>query len=313
MKSRILLTGKTGQVGAELAVLLPRLGEVLAPGHRDLDLTKRDDIVRTIRDLRPHLIVNAAAYTAVDHAEKEESVAYAVNAEAPALMAQEAKRIGASIVHYSTDYVFDGTKSTPYTEDDAPNPVSAYGRTKLAGEEAIRSVGLPHIIFRTAWVYATHGRNFLLTILRLASQREELRIVNDQLGSPTWCREVACGTFSILERLSQEPGGFSLPHVGGTYHMTAGGSSTWYDFANAILYEAARASNNPSWLRSATSGQPLIARRVTPIATAEYPTPAVRPGYSVLSNALLEQTFGLRLPEWSTQLHSIFLDDESQI
>jgi dTDP-4-dehydrorhamnose reductase len=310
MKPRILLTGATGQVGSELAVVLLTLGDVIAPNRTLLDLAKPDGVSRTIREIRPQLIVNAAAYTAVDRAEKEPSIAWAVNAEAPAVMAQEAKKIGAGILHYSTDYVFDGSKLTPYTENDPPNPISVYGKTKLAGEQAIRDAGVPHLIFRTAWVYATRGRNFLLTILRLACQREELRIVRDQIGSPTWCREIARGTVSVLEGLSQNQGGsFSLPQAGGTYHMTAGGATTWYDFTRAILEESSQAPPSLSWLASAANGRPSPALRVIPITTAEYPTPAQRPAYSVLSNSLLHQSFGVRLPDWSAQLHSAFLDD----
>ena len=309
LKPRILLAGKTGQVGAELAILLPRLGDVFAPEHGDFDLARPTDIVRTIRDVRPNLIVNAAAYTAVDHAEKEPSMAHAVNAEAPALMAHEAKKLGAAIVHYSTDYVFDGTKRSPYTESDTPNPINVYGKTKLASEQAIRDAGLPHLIFRTAWVYATRGRNFLLTILRLASQQEELSVVRDQIGSPSWCREIATATLSVLNRISPDPRSFSL-RSSGTYHMTAGGASSRYDFARAILSEAAQAPANLPWLVSATSGHPLIARRVNPITSAQHPTVAPRPEYSVLSNSLLEKTFGVRLPDWSTQLRSIFRDPE---
>src|SRR5580704_8804334 len=200
MKPRILLTGKTGQIGAELAILLPHLGEVIAPDRHEMNLANPTDISRVIREVRPHLVVNAAAYTAVDQAEKEEAIARAINAEAPAQMAEEAKKVGAGIVHYSTDYVFDGSRNFPYQESETPNPVSVYGKTKFAGEQAIRDTGLPHLILRTAWVYATRGRNFLLTILRLASQQEELRIVRDQIGAPTWCREIARGTVSILER-----------------------------------------------------------------------------------------------------------------
>jgi len=212
MKFRILLVGKNGQVGAELAIALPTLGEVIALDRQQLDLSKPDAIRRTIQAIRPALIVNAAAYTAVDQAEKEEAVAQALNVDAPALMAQEAKKIGAGIVHFSTDYVFDGSKRSPYVENDPSNPVSVYGKTKLAGEQAIQEVGVPHLIFRTAWVYGTRGRNFLLTILRLASQREELRIVHDQFGAPTWCREIARGTASVLGGLLADQGGaMSLP------------------------------------------------------------------------------------------------------
>ena len=307
MSARILLTGRNGQVGAELATFLSRLGEVVALDRQQLDLAKADEIRRMIRELRPQIIVNAAAYTAVDQAETDQAAARAINADAPAVIAQEAKKIGASVVHYSTDYVFDGTKRSPYNENDPPNPASVYGKTKLAGELAIRESGVPHLIFRTAWVYATRGRNFLLTILRLASQRDELRIVHDQTGAPTWCREIARATTSILDRLSQDgPAPSSFPQVSGTYHMTAGGTASWYDFAQAILAEASTAPGSLSWLASATGGRPLVARRVVPITTAEYPTAARRPAYSILSNARLARTFGVQLPDWREQLHAVF-------
>jgi dTDP-4-dehydrorhamnose reductase len=313
MKPRILLTGKNGQVGAELALVLPRLGEVVALDRQQLDLSRPDDIRRTIQEIRPALVVNAAAYTAVDQAEKEVAIAQTINADAPALMAQEAKKIGAGLVHYSTDYVFDGSKRSPYEESDPPSPVSVYGRTKLAGEQAIRDVGLPHLIFRTAWVYGTRGRNFLLTILRLASEREELRIVRDQIGTPTWSREIARGTVSVLGQLSKDrKGELSLPEISGVYHMTAAGVTTWYDFAEAILDEASHAPRNLSWLATATGGRALIAKRISPITTAEYPTPARRPAYSVLSNSRLAQRFGIELPNWRTQLHSAMIDSQMQ-
>ena len=251
--------------------------------------------------------MNAAAYTAVDKAESEEAVARAINAEAPAIMAEEARKIGASLVHYSTDYVFDGSKDTPYDENDATNPQNVYGRTKLEGERAIQASGVPHLIFRTAWVYATQGRNFLLTILRLATQREELRIVRDQIGAPTLSNEIAGATTKIVAQICvKERGGFSLDDVSGIYHMTAGGETSWYDFAKAILEEAAAISPSTSWFAAATNNLPLATRRVIPISTSEYPTPARRPAYSVLSNARLVRTFSLQLPEWRKQLHSIF-------
>jgi len=313
MTSRILLTGKNGQVGAELALLLPALGEVIALDRQDLDLSRPDDVRRTIQEICPALIINAAAYTAVDQAEKEEAVARAINADAPALMAQEAKKIGAGLVHYSTDYVFDGSKHSPYEENDRSNPVSVYGKTKLAGEQAIQQIGLPHLIFRTAWVYGTRGRNFLLTILRLASQREELGIVHDQFGAPTWCREIARGTVSVLKRLMADQGGsLSLPEAGGLYHMTAAGVTTWHDFAEAILDEASRVPPNLSWLSSATGGRTLIAKRINPITTAQYPTPARRPAYSVLSNSRLAQDFGVQLAAWRTQLHAAVAESSAQ-
>jgi dTDP-4-dehydrorhamnose reductase len=203
MSLGILLIGKNGQVGSDLAGLLPRLCKVVALDRTQLDVSKPDDVRRAIRDFRPRLIVNAAAYTAVDKAESDEAMAGAVNADFPGLLAEEARRIDAAVVHYSTDYIFDGLKSTPYDESDPPNPVSVYGKTKLAGEQAIRESGVPHLIFRTAWVYSARGRNFLLTVLRLASQREELRIVCDQIGAPTWSHEIACATTAVLEQLAE--------------------------------------------------------------------------------------------------------------
>jgi dTDP-4-dehydrorhamnose reductase len=305
MKPSILLTGKNGQVGAELAALLPDLGEVIALDRHQLDLSKPNEIRRKIREVRPQLIVNAAAYTAVDQAEKDEATARAINSEAPALMAEEAKKIGAALVHYSTDYVFDGSKTSPYNEDDPPNPTNVYGKTKLAGEQAIRDSGAPHLIFRTTWIYATRGHNFLLTILQLATQHEELRIVHDQIGAPTWSRAIARATTNILTQLSK-PGldTFPLPQVSGTYHMTAGGETSWYGFANTILEEASRNAQTTSWFAAATNGQPLLARRIIPITTGEYPTLARRPAYSVLSNSRLLQTFGEQLPDWRVQLQS---------
>jgi dTDP-4-dehydrorhamnose reductase len=307
MKRPILLIGKGGQVGSELAGLLPRLGEVVALGRAELDLSNPEEIRETIRRIRPGLIANAAAHTAVDQAEKEPSLAQAINAEAPEIMAVEGKKIGASLVHYSTDYVFDGTKSTPYLEDDPPNPLSVYGRTKLAGEQAIRSSGVSHLIFRTAWVYAAQGRNFLLTVLRLAAQRDELRIVRDQYGAPTRNVDIAAATIAALKKSGERSdGGDGFADIGGTYHMTAAGVTTWYDFALAILQEASAMPASSSWLTSALGGLPLRAKRVIAITTAEYPTPARRPAYSVLSNDKLAQVFGIELPDWQSQLHCAF-------
>jgi len=201
MKLKILLTGKNGQLGRELISSLEPLGEVIALGHAQLDLTKPEQIRQTIRDLQPQLIVNAAAYTAVDQAESEEAIARALNADAPGIMADEAKKIGAALIHYSTDYVFDGSKTTPYLENDITNPISAYGRTKLAGEQLIQDSGGSHLIFRIAWVYGREGKNFLRTILRLATQKEELRIVSDQIGAPTSSRDIALATAEVLSRV----------------------------------------------------------------------------------------------------------------
>jgi dTDP-4-dehydrorhamnose reductase len=306
MKPAVLLIGSGGQVGRDLSELLPRVAEVTALDRKGLDLTQPEEIRRAIRACRPAWIVNAAAHTAVDKAESEEPLARAINAEAPRVMAEEARKIGAGLIHYSTDYVFDGSKKTPYTEDDPANPQNAYGRTKLEGELAVRESGAAHLIFRTAWVYAPRGRNFLLTILRLATQREELRIVSDQIGAPTLSREIARATVSVLSSLFGDEGAApSLPDVSGTYHMTAGGETSWYDFAAAIL-ERAKTTSHTAWLESATGGLPIIAQRVVPITTGEFPTPARRPAYSVLSNAKLNRVFSVQLPDWRKQLDSLF-------
>jgi len=307
MKPTILLTGKSGQLGSELNRLLPKLGNVIAPARNELELRDPEQIRQIMRSTKPQLVVNAAAYTAVDAAETDEANALAVNAEAPRLLAVEAKKISAMLVHFSTDYVFDGSKEAPYVETDHPNPLNAYGRTKLAGEEAICSSGAAHLIFRTSWVYATHGRNFLLTILRLATEREELKIVADQVGAPTCTVDLAEATTRILAgMIADDKSQFASPEAAGTYHITAAGETTWYDFTQAILEEAAHASQDLSWFAAATQGRPLLARRVVPITASEYGSHTPRPAYSVLSNSRLTQTFGIALPDWRTQLHQCF-------
>jgi dTDP-4-dehydrorhamnose reductase len=308
MKLTILLTGKTGQLGSELNRLLPKLGQVIAPDRNELDLRDPERIRQVMRDANPQLVVNAAAYTAVDAAETDERGALVINAEAPRLLALEAKKCGALLVHFSTDYVFDGSKKTPYVETDPPNPVNAYGRTKLAGEEAIRNSGVAHLIFRTAWVYATRGRNFLVTILRLATEREELRIVHDQIGAPTCAADIAAATAKILKNIyDRNDDARAFSKVSGTYHMTAAGETTWYDFARAILEEAAHASQDLPWYAAATQGRPVLARRIIPITAAEYASRTPRPAYSVLSHSRLTRTFGVALPDWRTQLHQCFV------
>jgi len=311
MKPRILLIGRNGQVGTELALLLPRLGELIALNRQELDLTKPIDIRRTIQEIRPQWIVNAAAYTAVDRAESDESTARAVNEQAPAVMAEEAKKIGAALVHYSTDYVFDGGKKSPYEETDTPNPINVYGKTKLGGESAVQESGALHLIFRTEWVYATQGRNFLLTILRLATQKQELRIVADQIGSPTTSREIAAATVTAVSQLMDRESVLSLATSGGIYHMTAEGETSWYEFTKAILEEASPETEHLSWVNAATKGMPLT-KQVLPITTAEYPTTARRPAYSVLSTRRLHDRFGVRLPPWRAQLQSLFSPDSSE-
>jgi dTDP-4-dehydrorhamnose reductase len=308
MKRKILLTGRTGQIGSELLRLLPEIGEVVAPDRQELDLLNPDSIRRAVREIRPEFIVNAAAFTAVDAAETQEPCAHAINASAPGILAEEAKKIGAAVIHYSTDYVFDGSKRTPYDEADSAAPINVYGKTKLAGEQAVCAAGVPQLIFRTAWVYSTRGRNFLRTILRLATEKEELRVVRDQFGTPTWSRDIAEVTVKILAQLTS-PGSSvanSFSRISGIYHLTAAGETTWFDFARAILEEAAHLLPAVDWFEEATRGRPLITRRIIPITTAEYPTPAARPAFSVLSNSHLIRTFGVELPHWRAQLHLMF-------
>lgn len=282
---KILVTGKNGQVGWELQRALAPLGEVVAVDRQQLNLADVDSIRQAVRHIGPDLIVNAGAYTAVDKAEEDQATAMAVNGVAPGVLAEEAKRLGAAIIHYSTDYVFDGEKGSPYEEIDAPNPQGVYGATKLAGEKAVAAAGAPHLTLRTAWVYGLRGKNFLLTMLRLAGERDELRVVDDQIGAPTWSRMIADATAAIVAQ-GHGHGGIArlLSDRGGLYHLTAGGQTSWFGFASAIVAHAAK--------------QP----RMTPITTAEYPLPATRPAYSVMSNARLERVFGIRLPAWDAAL-----------
>ena len=277
---KILLTGRTGQVGWELERALAPLGELHALGRDELDLAQPRLIEAVVRKLQPNVIVNAAAYTAVDRAEAETDAAFAINGRAPGILAREAKRLGALLVHYSTDYVFDGTKNGPYAEGDAPNPISVYGASKLAGEEAIRGSGATHWIFRASWVYAPRGKNFLLTILRLAREGKPLRVVADQFGAPTSAAMIARGT---VEALSQFRGGSETP-ASGVYHMSAAGSTSWHGFACAILAEF------------------RLVNPVDAIPAAEYPLPAKRPANSVLENARLAASFGIRLLDWKEGL-----------
>ncbi len=228
-------------------------------------------------------------------------------------MAEAAKEIGAALVHYSTDYVFDGSKKSPYEETDTPNPINVYGRTKLGGERAIQESGALHLIFRTEWVYATQGHNFLLTILRLATQKQELRVVADQIGCPTTSQEIAAATVKIISQLmNREEGVRSLAETGGIYNMTAEGETSWYEFAKAILEEASIGTQNLPWVSAATKGMPLLTKRVLPITTAEYPTTAHRPAYSVLSTRRLLERFGGRLLSWRAELQSLFIPHESE-
>ncbi len=280
---KILLFGRNGQLGASLAAALARLGAVQALGRSDVDLADPASIEQCIRDTSPDVIVNAAAYTAVDQAESDEATAMRVNGEAPAVMAQGARAHGALLVHYSTDYVFDGTAHAPYREDDATAPLGVYGRSKLAGEEAVRRSGARHLVLRTAWLYANEGRNFLNTMLRLAGEGKPLRVVNDQRGSPTYAQSVAAATVEVLR--SWRESGAPRASLSGVYHMTCSGEATWFEFARR-LFELAG----------------LAPVALSPIATLDYPTPARRPSYSVLSNEKLARVFGVRLPHWEEAL-----------
>jgi dTDP-4-dehydrorhamnose reductase len=286
-RQRLLVIGNSGQVGWELMRTLAPLGEVIGVGRNTTPAADLTDLValdRLIRDLHPQWIINAAAHTAVDRAESEPDLAQLINGAAPAQLATTARAIGAALIHYSTDYVFDGTASQAYLESDTTNPLGVYGLSKRAGEEGIAAVAPAYLILRTSWVYATRGRNFLLTIQRLAQEREELKIVADQLGAPTWSRHIAEATAAIIAR-TQTPG--QLGEVSGIYHLTNAESTSWYGFAAAII---------------AASHHPMRLQRLIPITTADYPTAARRPAWSLLDNQKLAQTFGIALPSWQTAL-----------
>jgi dTDP-4-dehydrorhamnose reductase len=277
-------------VGSELARALAGRAQLIAHDRRSLDLADASALARSVRDAKPDLILNAAAYTAVDKAEDDVQAAMAVNATAPGILADEAKRCGALLVHYSTDYVFDGTKHSPYVESDATAPLGVYGRSKLEGEQAIARSGCDHLILRTSWVFAPHGHNFMLTMLRLGKTQRELRVVADQRGAPTSSRHLAQATLAVLGAATGalDAGGLRRAReASGIYHATAAGETTWHAFAQQIFSDWA-------W----RSGGRFVAPRVRAIATEDYPTPARRPANSVLSNARLHATFGVRLPSW---------------
>jgi dTDP-4-dehydrorhamnose reductase len=290
-----MLIGKNGQVGWELQRTLPTLGEVIVLGRDELNLEKPEQICEMVRRIKPDIIVNAAAYTAVDKAEKEPERAAAVNAIAPGILAEEARRLNALLVHYSTDYIFDGTKTVPYNEDDMPNPINVYGRTKLAGERAIQAVGTPHLILRTSWVYSARGNNFLLKILRLAGEREELRIVDDQIGTPTWSRFIAEITAQMLQKISRP----LFAECSDVYHVTPSGQTSWYGFAKSIVENYRHINCDSSRLK---------VKKLVSIVTNEYPTPASRPSYSVLSNEKLKEMVGKELTQWKSLLESAIVN-----
>ena len=287
---RILLIGATGQVGWELARSLQSLGQVVCAARRGVPLTtdmaQPETLHALVREVAPQLIINAAAYTAVDKAEDESTLAHTVNGIAPGILAESAVHCGAALIHYSTDYVFDGMSDRPYRENDATAPLNVYGQSKLAGEQAVAQTDAAYLILRTSWVYATRGSNFLLTIQRLARERPELRIINNQYGAPTWARMIAGATSHIIAQGRRDVAGY-LRERRGIYHLTNAGVTTWFDFANAIV--AAMPLDPPR-------------ARITPIPASDYPTKARRPAYSVLDNSRLRDTFGLALPNWREAL-----------
>jgi dTDP-4-dehydrorhamnose reductase len=284
--SKILLTGSRGQVGWELARSLSTLGEVVALDSDSLDLTDADAIRRVVGEIKPRIIVNPAAHTAVDKAESEPELARAINATAPGILAEEAEKLGALLLHYSTDYVFDGSGDAARSEDAAIGPLNVYGATKLAGEQAIQAACQRHLIFRTSWVYGMRGANFLLTMRRLMRERPELKIVADQIGAPTWCRSLADATAQVIAQLGSPMVGADKPEPWGVYHMTNAGETSWHGFAQAILDLDAPESET----------------RLLPIPSSDYPTPARRPLNSRLNNDKLERVFGVRLPDWREAL-----------
>ena len=287
---RILLTGKNGQVGSELHKILTQFGDVTAIGRTEMDLTDPNQIRQTVRQVKPALIINAGAYTAVDKAESDFELAQAVNSIAPKILAEEAKDEGALLIHYSTDYTYSGEmRQRPYSESDSPTPNSTYGKTKLEGDNNIEKSGASYLIFKTGWVYSSNGKSFLRTILQLAKEKNELRVVNDQTGSPTWCRSIAIATGDIIRNLLAKKNSSlskAVSGISGVYHMTCQGETSWHGFAQAIL-ELTYPENMP---------------KLFAISTKEYPTAAIRPPYSVLSNTKLQKTFGVKLPHWEHAL-----------
>ena len=283
---KILLAGGSGQLAQELQPILLSSGEVIPVDRTRLDLSRPESIRQAMAEIQPDLVVNAGAYTAVDKAESEPELANAVNGIAPGILAEECEKLGASLIHFSTDYVFDGSHGSAYLETDSTNPLGTYGKSKLAGEEAIRKAGNRHIIIRTAWVYGNGGKgNFVKTMLRLGKEREEIRVVADQIGSPTWTGDLAEGISQIIPLLGSE--------TFGTYQYTNSGVCSWYDFAIAIFEEAAKL------------GLPLKVQRVIPITTSEYPTPAKRPAFSVLSTVKISALLGTHPPHWRQGLRQM--------
>lgn len=289
----ILVTGKKGQLGEALQNALVPLGRVIAVGREELNLASTEAIRAVIRTTNPTIIVNAAAYTSVDKAESEPALAMQVNAVAPGVMAEEAMRIGALLVHFSTDHVFDGAKNSPYAEDDLPRPINIYGQSKLEGERAVAAAGCRHLILRTSWVYSAGHVNFVTTMLRLAQERRELSVVNDQIGSPTWAISLAQATAELLRKTG------ASPDVRGLFHLSAGGAVSRYDLARKIVELARKPGDGKTWAT------------IRPTTTAEYPLPAARPLMAALSKEKIRQVYGIGMPSWETQLDSFMRESSS--
>jgi len=284
---KILLTGKTGQIGEELNNIVGDLGNLITVDKEQLDLSKPNSIEPVILDIKPDIIINPAAYTAVDKAEEEPDLAMTVNAIAPGLLAKAARKVGAGLIHYSTDYVFDGCSEIPYKEEDPPNPLNVYGKTKLAGEKALAEAGVPFLIIRTGWVYSLHGKSFLRTIKKLAEEKDIIQVVDDQIGAPTWARSVALKTHQILKQcLNKKWLETKDPSLSGIFHLTCQGKTSWHGFARKVLN-----------ISNASQNIKLIA-----IPTSDYPTSATRPSNSLLNNKKIQKVFGLDMPHWEDAL-----------
>ena len=288
--TNILLIGSQGQIAWELQVTLATLGNTIVLGSQELDLNNPDLIVDRVRSIQPQIIVNAAAYTAVDKAETESELCMSINANAPGILAELARQSQALLIHYSTDYVFDGQKTSSYVETDPTNPLGVYGASKLAGERAIIQVDCPHLILRTTWVYGNRGKNFLLTILRLAAEKSELKIVADQIGAPTWSRSIAEATSQIVAQCDRD-----RSSIKGLYNLSAAGSTSWHGFASEIV----------SQYRALYPERHLAVQNILPIPASDYPTPPQRPANSVLDNSKILADFGVQLPDWNLSLSQL--------
>ena len=301
-KSKILIFGKNGQVGWELCRTLSTLGEIRAVDIDECDLTDKASIINNLDEFRPTVIANAAAYTAVDKAETERELAFKLNADVPGIMADWAAKHDALMIHYSTDYVFDGTKKEPWTEDDKPNPLNVYGESKLAGDVNIQSAGCKHLIFRTSWVYGARGKNFYLTMRKMLQEKDEIRVVNDQYGAPTWCRTIAEATAQALAQVQSPLCSVDMQKISGVYNLTNSGVTTWYGFTLEIRKNILAGTHPASRAQLA---------EVHPIPSSDYPAPARRPSNSSLSMDKLRRTFKIAPPSINAALILVCADSEA--